>query len=166
MFDPLEKYNGFPYYGFLIDPADPQQKKYILSPVISEQIPVPTQHKNLLGLHKKKRSAVAAAAAAAPAGGGGGPTTTTTAESRKEKRVREKQVTLTKTGQLVPVDAPATATATTPVTATAPPTATVPPTAEAAAPLKSAPKKRKSDTDKDKIEFRAAKTHSQKLLAQ
>jgi hypothetical protein len=55
MLDPLELYQGFPYYGFMIDPKDEQKKRIILSPVCSPAKPVPEFYVPHTGKHKKQR---------------------------------------------------------------------------------------------------------------
>ena len=50
--DPLEQYEGLPYYGYM--QTDPDCKSYTLSPIVSGAKPVPESVVPLLGLHKRK----------------------------------------------------------------------------------------------------------------
>lgn len=98
MFDPLELYNGFPYYGFILDPADPAGKRYLLSPYCSEPMPVPEFVVPYIGKDrappkKKPSSSGSIGGPAAAAAVGGQP------ENRGLKREKSK-IILTKTGQL------------------------------------------------------------------
>jgi hypothetical protein len=53
MLDPLEIYQGFPYYGFMIDPKDPEKKRITLSPVCSAAKPVPDFYVPHTGKHRR-----------------------------------------------------------------------------------------------------------------
>jgi len=56
MVDPLEIYDGFPYYGFIADPEKPG--KYKLSSMCSMAKPAPEYYVPYVGKHKKNKSAV------------------------------------------------------------------------------------------------------------
>jgi hypothetical protein len=55
MFDPLEKYKGFPYYGFMKDPTDETGHRFTLSPVCSPPKPTPDFCVPFLTKHKDRR---------------------------------------------------------------------------------------------------------------
>lgn len=44
MVDPLEKYEGLPFYGFIADPTDPSGKRIVLSPICSPAKPEPPMY--------------------------------------------------------------------------------------------------------------------------
>lgn len=161
MFDPLEKYNGFPYYGFLLDPADPLGKRYILSPIISDPIPLPVNLASHTGLHKRRKPQISAGDASLQQ-------QQQQQQKQSEKRAREKQVTLTKTGQLAPVSAVPVATATTTTTSDAKPILTQEERVRLYGPPqpKKPLKKKQKPEAAEKIEFHAAKAHRQKLQIQ
>ena len=56
MVDPLEIYEGFPYYGFIEDPERPG--KYKLSPVCSMAKPAPDYYVPYVGKHRNRKNAV------------------------------------------------------------------------------------------------------------
>lgn len=101
MFNPLELYCGLPYYGFVVDPSDPAKKRLILSPICSERMPVPEFMIPFLGKErrprseKKKKKQAAEKKRDRPASASGA-----------DPVPQEKQVRLTKTGQLVNTDLP------------------------------------------------------------
>lgn len=53
MVDPLELFNGFPYYGFMTDPRDPS--RITLSPICSVAKPVPDYYVPHTGKHRRRR---------------------------------------------------------------------------------------------------------------
>jgi len=57
--DPLEQYEGMPYYGYMLNPANPSM--YTLSPFVSPPKPVPENVMPHMGLHKRKAQEQAAA---------------------------------------------------------------------------------------------------------
>jgi hypothetical protein len=50
--DPLEEHEGLPYYGYMLNPANPSM--YTLSPIVSPPKPVPDNVMPHMGLHKRK----------------------------------------------------------------------------------------------------------------
>jgi len=62
--NPLEEYEGFPYYGYMVDPAAPTTR-YKLSPIVSGPKPVPDFVVPNLGLHRQEAGEDAAAEQAA-----------------------------------------------------------------------------------------------------